>query len=41
MVDEERWERIFEKHNSSHDIIADILRMQMMIRLDNDLPQPA
>lgn len=39
MVDEQKWERIFEKHNSSHDIIADILRMQMMIRLDNDLPQ--
>lgn len=39
MVDEEKWERIFEQHNSSHDIIADILRMQMMIRLDNDLPQ--
>lgn len=41
MVDEEKWERVFEKHNSSHDIIADILRIQMMIRIDNDLPQPA
>jgi hypothetical protein len=39
MVDEQKWERVFEQHNSSHDIIADILRMQMMIRLDNDLPQ--
>ena len=41
MVDEQRWESVFEKHNSSHDIIADILRMQMMIRIDHDLPQPA
>ena len=40
MVDEEKWERVFEKHNSSHDISADILRMQMMIRIDHDLPQP-
>lgn len=36
--DEEEWNRVFEKHNSSHDIIADILRLQTLTRIENDLP---
>lgn len=33
----EKWESTFEHHNSTHDIIADILRLQLLTRLENDL----
>lgn len=36
--DEEEWNRIFEKHNSTHDVVADILRLQTLTRIENDLP---
>lgn len=35
--DEEEWNRVFQKHNSSHDIIADILRLQTLVRIEAGL----
>lgn len=35
----EEWESKFEEHNSSHDIVADILRMQMITRYENQLEE--
>ena len=35
--DEIKWNSLFKEHNSVHDIIADILRLQVLIRLENDL----
>lgn len=34
---DDEWNRVFEKHNSSHDIIADILRLQTLTRIENGL----
>jgi hypothetical protein len=31
--DEMKWDRIFIKHNSAHDVAADVLRMQKVERL--------
>lgn len=31
------WEHVFEQHNSIHDVAADILRLQTMIRIERDL----
>lgn len=38
--DAERWERIFVKHSSTHDITADILRLQSLMRVENDMELP-
>lgn len=35
--DETKWAVTFKEHNSIHDIIADILRLQVLIRLESDL----
>lgn len=37
MEDEDKWNRIFKKHNSKHDVMADILRLQIVTRLRNGL----
>lgn len=37
MKDKEKWNRLFKAHDSIHDIAADVLRMQMIIRAENDL----
>lgn len=37
MEDESEWERIFIKHSSPHDIMADILRLQTLARLKEGL----
>lgn len=34
--DEDEWKKIFEKHNSAHDISADVLRLQTLTRIEND-----
>lgn len=31
--DEEKWKKVFQQHNSIHDVAADILRMQVLARL--------
>lgn len=35
--DESKWAATFKEHNSVHDIIADVLRLQVLIRLEKDL----
>lgn len=35
--DEDKWYRIFQQHDSAHDIAADVLRLQTLTRLDNDM----
>lgn len=35
--DEAKWNKIFKKHDSTHDIAADVLRLQTLTRLDNDM----
>lgn len=35
--DEDEWKKIFEEHNSIHDVAADILRIQKIVRAENDL----
>lgn len=35
--DTEFWNKVFQKHNSSWDVLADILRMQAIFRAENDL----
>lgn len=37
--DEEFWNKVFQAHDSSWDVIADLLRLQTIIRLENDLEQ--
>lgn len=37
MKNETYWNEIFKQHSSRHDIVADILRMQTLTRLDMDL----
>ena len=39
LADEEYWNKTFVAHNSSHDVAADILRLQTIYRLENDLEQ--
>lgn len=36
---EKEWERTFKKHDSSWDVLADMLRMQAIARAENDLEQ--
>ena len=35
--DEARWNNVFKQHSSRHDIVADVLRLQTLVRLDNGL----
>lgn len=37
--DEALWESTFKKHDSSWDILADVLRMQAITRAENDMEQ--
>lgn len=34
--DEDFWNKVFEKHNSRHDVAADGMRIQLLNRLNND-----
>ena len=38
--DEDKWTREFKQHSSAHDIMADVLRLQTLTRLENDLDVP-
>jgi hypothetical protein len=38
--DEDFWKSIFVEHDSSWDVLADLLRYQTILRLENDLEQP-
>lgn len=40
MKNESRWNEVFKQHSSRHDIVADILRLQTLTRLDLDLDVP-
>lgn len=35
--DEDYWDEVFIEHDSSWDVLADVLRMQKIIRIENDL----
>jgi hypothetical protein len=35
--DEEHWKKVFIEHDSSWDVLADVLRMQAIVRAENDL----
>jgi len=37
--DTEGWERAFKAHDSSFDILADVMRLQAIVRAENDLEQ--
>lgn len=37
ITDEDKWNRTFKKHDSSWDILADVLRFQQIFRAENDL----
>ena len=39
IADEEFWNKVFVEHDSSWDVLADVLRMQAIIRAENDLEQ--
>ena len=39
LADEGYWERTFVAHDSSHDVAADVLRLQAICRAENDLEQ--
>lgn len=39
LADEEKWKKNFIEHDSSWDVLADALRMQAIIRAENDLEQ--
>lgn len=34
---EELWNQLFKQHSSQHDIVADVLRLQTLVRLGNNL----
>jgi len=36
-VNREEWDKVFKKHDSSWDILADVLRMQFIDRIENDV----
>ena len=38
--DEDFWNKIFVQHDSRWDVLADLMRYQTIIRLENDLDQP-
>lgn len=37
--DDEAWERTFKAHDSSWDVLADVLRLQAIVRAENDMEQ--
>jgi len=37
MLNEEKWNKSFKKHDSAWDILADVLRFQQIHRAENDL----
>lgn len=37
--DEEHWNNVFVEHDSSWDVLADVLRMQKIVRIENDLQE--
>lgn len=37
LQDKETWDRVFKKHDSSWDVLADLLRLQQIYRAENDL----
>lgn len=37
LKNKEEWDEKFQQHNSKHDIVADILRMQRLVRIENGL----
>ena len=39
VADEEYWKKAFIAHDSTHDVAADILRLQAIHRAENDLEQ--
>ena len=39
IADEEFWNKVFVEHDSAWDVLADVLRMQAIIRAENDLEQ--
>lgn len=39
IADEARWEQIFNAHDSTHDVAADILRLQAIHRAENEMEQ--
>lgn len=39
IADEEHWNKIFNAHDSTHDVAADVLRLQAIHRAENDLEQ--
>jgi hypothetical protein len=38
--DEDFWKKVFVEHSSDWDVLADLLRYQTILRLENDLEQP-
>ena len=40
LKDEALWKKLFVKHSSKHDIVADILRLQTITRVEKDLQTP-
>jgi hypothetical protein len=41
VTDTEYWSKIFVEHDSVHDVASDIMRMQSIVRAENDLEQVA
>jgi hypothetical protein len=37
ITDEDQWNKMFKKHDSSWDVLADVLRLQQIYRAENDL----
>lgn len=37
ITDEDQWNKVFKKHDSSWDVLADVLRLQQIYRAENDL----
>ena len=37
--DDEAWDRTFKAHDSSWDVLADVLRLQAIVRAENDMEQ--
>jgi hypothetical protein len=37
LQDVDKWNRVFKKHDSSWDVLADVLRLQQIFRAENDL----
>lgn len=39
IADQQKWDRAFQKHDSSWDVLADVLRLQAIARAENDMEQ--